>query len=79
MYDLISLMKIYNMKKFITVLSVFYFANVIHPTQVSSGIRREKVTFDYITGQIRSCGTPKCPATIKAKRENSLNNSCKLS
>lgn len=79
MYALISLMKIYNMKKFITILSIFYFANSIHPTQVSSGIRKEKVTFDYIASQIRSCGTPKYPATIKAKRENSLNNSCKLS
>lgn len=72
-------MKIYNMKKFITVLSIFYFANVVHPTQVSKGIHKERITFDYIASQVRSCGTPKCPATIKAKREISLNNSCKLS
>lgn len=79
MYALISLMKIYNMKKFITVLSIFYFANSIHPTHASKGIQKEIITFDYVASQVRSCGTPKCPATIKAKREYSLNNSCKLS
>lgn len=79
MYALISLTKIYNMKKFITVLSVFYFMNVIHPTNNSQGIHREIINLEYLSSQIRSCGSPRCPATIKAKKENALHPTYKLS
>lgn len=69
---LISLMKIYNMKKFITILSMIYLINALHPFNVKTGIHKEKFSLDYLSSQVRSCGSPRYPATIKAKRESTL-------